>query len=302
MTNGASSASGEFFPAYREFSPEHLEQGDLLAKTDAIQSIIKIVHPYYLKSDYTHFIVLTQSCDLVRRKREACKARYITLAAVRPLNLVIQREIENYQDEFDKAGMVCSKKYRLELIQFLQRLHNYNEPEFFYLHSEANLGFPEPHCAFLRLSVSIKSSLHYEACKQARIFSLNDVYQAKLGWRVGDMYSRVGTEDWVPRVESREDFAERISKLLDGACKWEDDKRLTQAKINLPADLMQNGVEAVRNHISDVKIPSTLEEMIEAVISQLRKLNKVENEQDATKIGNRLRNDPIIARLRKLVG
>ncbi len=131
MTNGASSASGEFFPAYREFSPEHLEQGDLLAKTDAIQSIIKIVHPYYLKSAYTHFIVLTQSCDLVRRKREACKARYITLAAVRPLNLVIQREIENYQDEFDKAGMVCSKKYRLELTQFLQRLHNYSEPEFF---------------------------------------------------------------------------------------------------------------------------------------------------------------------------
>jgi len=302
MTNGDPPRSATFFPAYRPSNSEHLGQGDLLAKTDAIQSIIQIVHPYYLKPDYTHFIVLTQSCDLVRRKREACKSRYITLAAVRPLSLVIQREIESYQDEFDKAGMVCSKKYRYELKQFLQRLHNYNEPEFFYLHSEPNLGFPEPQCAFLRLSVSIKSSLHYEACMQARIFSLNDVYQAKLGWRVGDMYSRVGTEDWVPGVESNEDFDERISRLLDGACKWEDDKRLTLAKTNSPPDLTQNGIEAVRKHISDVNIPSTLEEMISAVISQLKKLNKVENEHDATKIGNRLRNDPVISRLRKVVG
>lgn len=198
--------------------------------------------------------------------------------------------------------MVCSKKHRLDLIQFLQRLHNYNEPEFFYLHSESTLGFPEPHCTFLRLSVSIKSSLHYEACMQARLLSLKEVYQAKLGWRVGDRYSRVGTEDWAPGVESTEDFSNRISKLLDSACKWEDDNRLTQAKTNLPDDLIQNGVEAVRSHISAVKIPSTLEEMIDAVISQLRKLNKVENEQDATKIGNRLRNDPVLARLRKVVG
>ncbi len=302
MANGTPTASAKFFPAYKAPAAEHLEQGDLIAKTDAIQSIIKIVHPYYLKSDYTHFIVLTQSCDLVRRKREACKSRYITLAAVRPLSLVIQREIESYQDEFDKAGMVCSKKHRFELIQFLQRLHNFNEPEFFYLHSESNLDFPDPHCAFLRLSVSIKSSLHYDACLQARILSLNDVYQAKLGWRVGDMYSRVGTEDWVPGVESSDDFEKRISKLLDGACKWEDDKRLTHAKTNLPADVLQNGVEAVRKHISDMRMTNPLEEVIDAVISQLKKLSKIENDEDAVRIGNRLRNDPVMSRLRKLVG
>lgn len=302
MANGMPAASEKYFPAYKAPAAEHLEQGDLLAKTDAIKSIIEVVHPYYLKSDYTHFMVLTQSCDLVRRKKDACKSRYITLAAVRPLSLVIQREIESYQDEFDKAGMVCSKRYRLDLIQFLQRLHNFNEPEFFYLHSESNLGFPDPHCAFLRLSVSVKSLLHYDACLKARILSLNDVYQAKLGWRVGDMYSRVGTEDWVPGVESSEDFERRISKLLDGACKWEDDKRLTHAKTKSPSDLLQHGVEAIRKHISDVEMTNPLEEVIGAVISQLRKLSKVENEDDAVKIGNRLRNDPVLSRLRKLVG
>jgi len=302
MPEGSTTPSLKLFHAYRKSASQDLEQGDLLEKNEAVKAIINVVHPYYLKDDYTHFIVLTQSCDLVRRKAGLCKSRYITLAAVRPLNLVIQREIEGYQDEFDKAAMVCSKKHRLELVQFVQRLHNYNEPDYFYLHSEPSLGFPDPHCAFLRLSVSIKSTLHYQACLNARILSLNDVYQAKLGWRVGDMYSRVGTEDWTDGVESKEEFDKRIATLLDGICKWEEDKRLAQAKATSSPGLMQQGETTMRTHINNVPIRTTMDETIGAVITQLKKLNKVADAADETKISNRLKNDPVISRLKKVDG
>ncbi|MER3422422.1 MAG: hypothetical protein C4293_03515 [Nitrospiraceae bacterium] len=240
MANTEAPQTTPLFFTYRRPSSSDLLQGDLLAKTQEIQELIRPIHPYYLKDDYTHFIVLTQSCDLVRRKNQPCKARYITLAAVRPLDVVIQREIEKHQDPFHGAGMLCSIKFRWDLKKFLERLLN-NEPEYFYLQPEPVLGFADPHCAFLRLSIPIKAAPHYDPCFRARILSLTDVFQAKLGRLVGNMYSRVGTEEWVPTVERERDFEERIFEMLDRACKWVDEKRLAKAKEQVPAGLIEAG-------------------------------------------------------------
>src|SRR6266567_6106288 len=79
-------------------SPEgDLCQGDVLKKTDVIRAVLEQVHPHYLKDDYTHFVVLTQTCDLVRREGGRCGSRYITLAAVRPLEVAVRRELLKYQ-------------------------------------------------------------------------------------------------------------------------------------------------------------------------------------------------------------
>ena len=58
-------------------------QGDVLQVTDGMRDILKEVHPYFLNKQYKYFMVLTQSCDLVRRNGGNCKTPYITLAAVR---------------------------------------------------------------------------------------------------------------------------------------------------------------------------------------------------------------------------
>ena len=59
-----------------------LRQGDLLIKNPHLKAAIAEAHKYYADTpDYTHFLVLTQSCDLVRRGKKPPKSRYITLAA-----------------------------------------------------------------------------------------------------------------------------------------------------------------------------------------------------------------------------
>ena len=70
-----------------------LKQGDILQKTPALLALLQKVHPYYTDSKYRFFQVITQSCDLVRRNG-TCKSRYITLAAVRTLDDIIDRFIE----------------------------------------------------------------------------------------------------------------------------------------------------------------------------------------------------------------
>ena len=58
-------------------------QGDILKITEEIKTVLTEVHPYFLNDQYKYFMVLTQSCDLVRRNGSKCKTPYITLAAVR---------------------------------------------------------------------------------------------------------------------------------------------------------------------------------------------------------------------------
>ena len=109
-----------------EVDYRNLRQGDLLQKTDALKAVIEQANAYYAnKETYSHFIVLTQSCDLVKRGGK-CKARYITVAAVRPLEVLVERQIGKYKD----AGIsfplqVCHKDKKLNAYQILERhLHN----------------------------------------------------------------------------------------------------------------------------------------------------------------------------------
>lgn len=301
MPNGTSSQTSSFFHTYRALASAEaeIEQGDILAKTPEVLEIIKEVHPHYLKSDYTHFLVLTQSCDLVRRRSSGCKSRYISLAAIRPLGLVVSREIEKYQDTFDRAAMVCSTQYRFQVKQFLERLFNYNEHEYFYLHPEARGNLPEPSCAFLRLSVALKSD-HYEVCQRARILSLAPLYQAKLGWMVGNMYSRVGTDDWVPTAEPQGDFEKRVKVLLDKYCNWVEPRKLNGAKKSQPPGLLTEGQESILRHIEQTEAVDLLDEVITAVLAQLGKLEIGQDEVQAKKIRARLANDGVLAKLRRL--
>src|SRR5689334_11423033 len=72
---------------------EELYQGDIIARTPAVEAILSDYHRYFLDAKYTFFIVTTQSCDLVVRGG-TCKADYIALAVVRELGRILPDLIE----------------------------------------------------------------------------------------------------------------------------------------------------------------------------------------------------------------
>jgi hypothetical protein len=202
---------------YTSETRSDLNQGDVIKRTPAVEKLLEEVHPHYCKSpDYRFFIILTQSCDLVRRNNSPCKSRYISLAAVRPLKLVIEREIEKSQnDEVEKKLRICNKDKQYKLIQFMERLLNNNEDNYFFLYREPAVGLDEDHCAFLHLSIAVKSSLHYDTLLDARVLQLNESFQHKIGQLVGNLYSRVGTEDWVPNTCSKQQFSDICTKTIN---------------------------------------------------------------------------------------
>jgi hypothetical protein len=102
-------------------------------------------------------------------------------------------------------------KAKNKLQDFLAKLFNNNEPGYFYLDS-AGTVLEMDCCAVLGVSIALKASEHYETCANAKLLQLTDTFQAKLGWLVGQMYSRVGTLDW-PVSELKP----KISSVLDSS-------------------------------------------------------------------------------------
>lgn len=198
---------------------DELKQGDLLEIDKELVGVLELYHPHYAShADYRYLAVLTQSCDLVRRHGNTCKARYISLAAVRPLRTVLSRALKEFQrEEFERETKTCSSRGVTLLRQFYGRLLNNNESHYFYYHEEPSLGL-EPCVAFLQLSIPIKADEHYKKCLESRIISLRTEFQAKIGWLVGDIYSRVGTEDWVPNQIDSKEFEAKIDAVIKELC------------------------------------------------------------------------------------
>lgn len=207
------------FTATANIDRHNLQQGDLLVATPALKEVIGQAHTYYATS-YRYFMVLTQSCDLVIRGKKP-KASYITLAAVRPLSDVVERKIK--QRSFENSSYpipVFPSDQENWVKEFLERLLHNTEDGFFCIPANSTPNVGEDLCAFLQLSVALRSE-HYNVCLEAKIAQLDDVFQAKLGWLTGNLYSRVGTPDIEERMTDPEGFKQDFfEKAVFGSSAW----------------------------------------------------------------------------------
>lgn len=217
-----------------------LKQGDILKKTPELLALIQEVHPHYAGEDYLYFQVLTQSCDLVIRKGK-CKTRYITLAAVRSLDLIVKRHLEDLDRKKEIDNQVfCSTEYKIKIEDFFKKLLNNNDTNNFYLEAEPTYGIDRNCCTQLHLSISIRAYEHYDVCLNAKILELHESFRAKLGWLVGNLYSRVGTEDYMPGKKwDLPTYEESLDKLMRRYIVWvnQDEYSLFSKKTQKNVDL-----------------------------------------------------------------
>ncbi len=192
---------------------DDLQQGDFLVPTAELSDIFKEVHPHFGADKYLGFSVATQSCDLVRRKKRGPKAKYISIAVVRSLKEVSASLLEQVARPVIPGVFPSSAK--LEARQLLVRLFNQNEQSFglFYLHPDGDISLGESAVVFLRVTVSLRAQ-HYNALVKARRGRLNAAFQAKLGWLLGNLYSRTATPDWSDHPGCGKQCEELVKKYL----------------------------------------------------------------------------------------
>lgn len=242
----------------------NLEQGDLLRKTPELQSLLKTYHPYYADHPQNKFfIVLTQSCDLVKRSG-SCKSKYISLAPVRTLSNVLNSEFENHiHNRIPSARSYASMRTRTMMEQFLESIFNNNDPAYFYLEKSPVEGIAESMCALLSLPISIKTD-HYDLCFKARTISLKDEFQAKIGWLIGQLYSRVGTRDWEARS-----LTNKINDEIAGTVLWLSDNEVIELKSLCEQHILANPhdvIDTVKLKTLIAKIPKKKDSVIMRIL------------------------------------
>lgn len=208
------------FCSEKDLNREQLQQGDILLRSDVLKEALLEAHQHYATAEtYTHFAVITQTCDMVRRNGKKPNARYITVAAMRPAKIVIDRFLGALGYGEQKYSVpIYNAERRTLAAQFIERLINNTEPNFFFIPKGSHPSITEHMCIFLSLSVAMKVE-HYDALLASKVAQLDDIFAAKLGWLVGNQYSRIATPDIEEKdpAGAREYKDRLIEEALDSA-------------------------------------------------------------------------------------
>jgi hypothetical protein len=277
---------------YRDPNKTTLSQGDVLQKTAGLVAHLDQYHKYYANhANYKYYMVVTQTCDLVRREG-ACKSPYITLAAVRPLEEVLRREAAKYQTDWQREAGVIGKRAGEKIALFLAGLIDNNQDGYFYLHQDVGVGIHQNCCAFLPLSVTLKVE-HYQMCLDAKIAELTETFQAKLGSIIGQLYARVAAPEWNEHYPDHK-VGKFVAGILKSSLRTIDDDKIAEGE----ADLKSNGRWASmsatekRDYITRFKIKPKRDQIRERALEWFCSGDNKLVELLRARIQGTLRNDP----------
>lgn len=115
-------------PSHWTYAPEcdpasDLEQGDFLLPSQVLRTALQQAHPHFTADKFLGFVVITQTCDLVRRP--APSAPYVAVAAVRSLRSVLPKLLSSACDPWNVGIFPESRKDSAR--KLLERIFNQNE-------------------------------------------------------------------------------------------------------------------------------------------------------------------------------
>jgi hypothetical protein len=282
---------------YADFREEDdLAQGDILWPTDELRAILKEVHPHFLDAKYIAFLLTTQSCDIVRRKGE-CNSRYLNLAVIRGLEDVLH-DILSHECECVGQG-IYTQESKFKAKQLLNRVFNQNEQALglFYLHQDGDAGIAVASVSLLRVSVTLRVE-HYDVLRRSRRGRLAPEFRGKLGWLVGNLYSRIGTKDWM----ETEELQSQLERLLDEALTDRDSKSPKWVKSSWIRAARENGVDLLQlprdrflAEIARYKPPTAKEATTQSVLNVIKEALPELSEEQLNRFSKRLQNDQTFA-------
>ncbi len=276
---------------------DNLHQGDILENKGNLKEAVSQAHSYYAEAeDYTHFMVLSQSCDLVRRKGK-CKSNYITIAAIRPFNLAFSRFVEKTAfSNLDFPIPILDESRRQEVKFKLERFVNntVEDDGFFFISKYWNDIFEQDLCAFLQLSISLREC-HYDACLEHKVAQVEDIFAAKVGWIAGNLFSRVAITDLSEQYDNefsklfKKKFSQEIldkqppslyksqKDVLEMLVKqWKEDNPTETMNAEIAANILKN-VPEMFTIISD--------QIVETLIKQ-KYIDATKKSEASTYLGN----------------
>jgi len=276
---------------------DDLQQGDILRPTVELREVFEEVHPHFLNDKYTAFLLTTQSCDLVIRNKSLPNNRYLNIAVIRPIESVIYKLLPLVCHEVIEGVYLRESKQNAHAL--LERVFNQNEQALglYYLHKDNDAGITSPSVALLRVAVTLKIK-HYNILKRARVGRLSNEFSNKLGWLIGNLYSRIGTQDWSDPKSRSKELRKMIDEIInenesDLTPLWIQESWLNAAKEN-GVEIQQLTKQSILSEINQYKPKPPKLVAIEHVRRIISDVDVIEEEK-LDRILKRLENDELFS-------
>jgi hypothetical protein len=274
---------------------DDIEQGDIIRRTPELLAVLEGAHKHFLDEKYSAFIVLTQSCDMVRGRGKSCKSRYINLAVVRPLDDMLPLLLDAVCDKAFVRGNAVDGVYieesRYHAKQLLSRIIHQNEQGqgLFYLHPDAEAGIAVPSVALLQVSIALRRD-HYETLMKARMGRLAQEFQSRLGWLTGNLYSRVATRDWEPQ-ESKSIIEDVLGSQTSAAAPyWVSRDKVQEVKKQKVVTAGKSSLE-IAEILASLRPPRPIDVAVDRTIRVVKDVIQGASDEDMDTIKTRLFND-----------
>lgn len=279
-----------------------LIQGDILEPSANLLELFKDVHPHFTNPKYRGFLILTQSCDLARRESKGNRfsATHISLSVIRSIQDIISDSLKNHFGYLAPGIYNVGMKFSVEALA--ERLVNQNENSLglFYLHPQLDFGISVPSVAILRVSISLKAQ-HYARLLKARVGRLSKEFQPKLGWMVGNLYSRVGVPDWKEKSDEENNEEKTLNQILSFSREepiWMDKKAFTKI-LEQKEDFDKLPPSEQEGIIEEFQPKPPKEEVLEIIANTIQNTVNIKTDQLETIRHKLSNNDRLEAQMRK---
>lgn len=291
-------------PTNRIYAPieqgDDLQQGDVLLPTKELREVFTEVHQHFLDDKYKAFLVLTQTCDLVRNRGfDPCKSQYINLAVVRPIEDVLFALLDvvcepvKLNKKRIKGFYTSQSKNSAE--RLLGRIINQNEDAMgiFYLPPDTSVKIAYHSVALLQVNIALRSKEHYGTCVDARRGRLDPVYRDRLGWIIGNLFSRIATDDVSNKQKGS--FIKSFlgpSDYIEKPPKWTPKESIDYVKKTV-IDARKMGDDEIISILTEHKPEPPIEIALRQVMVTVSEATGGITEETAKNIEDRLRSDDI---------
>lgn len=141
---------------------------------------------------------------------------------------------------------------------------------------------------------------HYPVLKETRRGRLSSEFRSKLGWLVGNLYSRIGTQDWNEDPQRIEMLRGLIRQFLDTAQEsyepiWVPESWVTGAR-DAGVNLDELDRDKVLEALQAWKPPSAKDQAVDHTLRVLREVMPRIDDESLQKFRNRLSNDSLYAK------
>jgi len=146
----------------------------------------------------------------------------------------------------------------------------------------------------LQVSVALKSQEHYGELVKARRGRLVEQFQSKLGWLIGNLFSRVATQDWgdTTKTDMVSAFLEASEHVADARPRWVSRVQVLSAtKANV--DIAGKSADEIAVCLAGFSRTPPKDVAIDQTISVVKEVIAGVTEDQLAIVRKRLANDPV---------